>query len=157
MQILAAEDALDAEREARKEVEQYARELEPVAESWLNLADATGTYSVADAAAILNSDPRITTGEHRLFRFMHEQGWIYRPNGPKSPWRPYQTQITAHRLTEKAGERYYYPAEGQYRLGSPSVRVTVKGLHRLRVLLSGQSTDLVETRQSSSVGGSSAG
>lgn len=145
MRILAAEDALDAEREARKEVEQYARELEPVAESWLNLADAQGTLAVADVSAILNNDHGIAIGAIRLFRFMEEQGWIYRTNGPKSPWRPYQTQITAGRLTEKVGERYYHKPDGTYRLGTPSVRVTVKGLHRLRVLLSGWSADLVES------------
>lgn len=143
--LIATQDALDLEKRDHRDTREYVQLMEPVAESWLALADAQGTFSVADTSAILNNDHGIDIGEIRLFRFMEQQGWIYRTNGPKSPWRPYQAQITAGRLGEKIGERYYDRASGQYRLGTPSVRVTIKGLHRLRIMLTGGG---VRTRRS---------
>lgn len=135
--LIASQDALDVEKREHQGTQEYVEMLEPVAESWMDLAEARGTLSVADVSAILNNDHGIDIGEIRLFRFMEQQGWIYRVNGPKSPWRPYQAQITAGRLTERLGGRYYDRSHGEYRMGTPQVRVTQKGLHRLRILLSG--------------------
>jgi phage antirepressor YoqD-like protein len=80
--------------EAQEKAEQAARraqaeadELRPPAEAWRALAAAGGDCSVAEAAAILNRDPGITTGQTRLFRWLKEIGIIYqRPNGQLVPY-----------------------------------------------------------------------
>lgn len=80
--------------EAQQRAEEVARlavieaeELRPPAEAWRALAAAGGDCSVAEAAAILNRDPGITTGPTRLFRWLNEIGIIYRrPNGQLVPY-----------------------------------------------------------------------
>lgn len=133
--LIATQDALDDEKRNHQDTQEYVKLIEPVAESWLALADARGTFAVADVSAILHNDYGIKIGANRLFKFIGQQGWIYRTRGSRSHWRPYQSQIEAGRLTEKIGERYFDRSDGVYYLGTPQVRVTMKGLHKLRVLL----------------------
>lgn len=73
-------DALEAQQAAEEEARRAraeAEELRPPAEAWRALAAAGGDCSVAEAAAILNRDPGITTGPTRLFRWLKEIGIVY--------------------------------------------------------------------------------
>lgn len=67
-------DALEAQQRA----EQLVEELRPPAEAWNALAAGQGDCSVAEAAAILNRDPGISTGPGRLFRWIEEVRMVYR-------------------------------------------------------------------------------
>lgn len=101
------------------------------AEAWDELASAEGDYAVADAAAMLKRGG-VDTGPQRLFEAMGEIRWIYRGEGRR--WRPYATALDAGYLTERAmpprlnGDGVLVPT-------APQVRVTVRGLERLRVRL----------------------
>lgn len=131
-------DRAESEKAARIETERANRELVPAASAWDHLAQATGDYSVSDAAKILSRAPRITIGRDRLFAFMAAQGWVYRsPGGRRKPWRAYQAQVDLGRLTERIGPMYTDPDTGEDRLPEPTVRITVKGLAALHKLLGG--------------------
>lgn len=78
---LEAEDRADREAAARLEAESQVRELIPPASAWNALADTNGDYAVGDAAKILSRDPKIATGERRLFAFMKAIGWVFRRDG----------------------------------------------------------------------------
>lgn len=80
-------EAQEKAEEAARRAQAEADELRPPAEAWRALAAAGGDCSVAEAAAILNRDPGITTGQARLFRWLKEIGIIYqRPNGQLVPY-----------------------------------------------------------------------
>ncbi|CAA0129267.1 Uncharacterised protein [Mycolicibacterium vanbaalenii] len=124
------------EAEERAELaEARARELEPPAAAWNELADAAGDYSVADAAKVLCRDPKISIGERRLFDAMHGMHWIYRPRGGR--WRAYQDQLDSGRLVEKVGKPYYHAGRDEVVAADPVVRVTPKGLAALHQKLGG--------------------
>lgn len=110
-------------------------ELEPAAKSWNHLADAKGHYSVADAAKILSQDPNISIGRDRLFAFMESIGWIYRRQAKRGGWEVYQTQVDTGRLYERPAKPFLNSKTGDYELPAPTVRVTAKGVARLRELL----------------------
>ena len=129
----AALRELASEVEARELAEARARELAIPASAWNELAEATGDYSVSDCAKVLSRDPQISTGERRLFRFMAERHWIYRPRGGR--WRAYQDQVDNGRLVEKVGKPYV--RDGVMVNGEPTVRITPKGLADLHRLLGG--------------------
>ena len=131
-------DRAESEKAARIETERANRELAPAASAWDHLAQATGDYSVSDAAKILSRAPRITIGRDRLFAFMSAQSWVYRSTGGRrKPWRAYQAQVDLGRLTERIGPMYTDPDTGEDRLTEPTVRITVKGLAALHKLLGG--------------------
>lgn len=105
--------------------------LTPRAEAWDELADADGDYSVADAASILKR-AGIDTGPQRLFDTLGELRWTYRGEGRR--WRPYARALDAGYLCERAmpprvnHDDILVPVP-------PQVRVTARGLERLRVRL----------------------
>lgn len=121
-----------AEIEAREAAEARARELAVPASAWNELAEASGDYSVADAAKVLSRDPRITIGQNRLFQFMMRADWIYRR---EHRWRAKQAQVDNGRLTEKVGKPYI--RDGVMHNGEPTVRITPKGLAELHRRLGG--------------------
>lgn len=118
------------EAAARQVAERRVAELEGPAHSWEVLADATGDYSVREAAQILNRDPNISTGQNRLFKTMHDIGWI---DGRGDP---YQTQVDNGRLVRRTTS-YTHPHTGESVLSS-QVRVTAKGIQALRKILGGE-------------------
>lgn len=129
--------------EAQKIIEQSQAQVEaltPRAEAWDELASADGDYEVADAAKIL-ARAGIDTGRQRLFEQLHEVTWIYR--GPSGKWKCRQTAVDAGYLAEKP-QSHHHPRTGELVLDPPQVRVTVKGLERLRVRL-GHVLQLVES------------
>jgi len=111
--------------------DQQIAELEPRAEAWDELASADGDYEVADAAKIL-ARAGVETGRQRLFGQLHDIGWIYR--GPQSKWKARQTAVNAGYLAEKPMS-HHHPRTGELVLDPPQVRVTVRGIERLRVRL----------------------
>ena len=108
-------------------LETHVAELTPRAEAWDDLASAEGDYAVADAAAMLNR-AGITTGPQRLFETLGEIGWIYR--GEAKRWRPYARALDAGYLTERAMPPRV--KDGELVPVAPQVRVTARGLERLR-------------------------
>ena len=117
-----------AEYWARAEAELEAAnakvaELEPAAQSWNTLAEASGDYSLREAAQILNRDPSITTGQNRLAKWLRNFGWVDR-NG-----RPYQTHVDADRIVLRSVS-YDHPVTGE-RQATTQIRITAKGLGAL--------------------------
>lgn len=113
-------------------LESHVAELSPRAEAWDELASAEGDYAVADAASILKR-AGINTGPQRLFDTLGEIGWTYR--GEERRWRPYARALDAGYLTERAMPPRV--KDGELVPVAPQVRVTVRGLDRLRVRLGG--------------------
>lgn len=126
--------ALATEVEARALAEVRVRELTPAASAWSALVEATGDYSVGDAAKTLSRDPSISIGQNTLFRWLGKHGWIYQRSGD---WHPYQDKIDGGLLTLKANRPYWDHKRGVDVLPAPTVRVTAKGLHKLYAALGG--------------------
>lgn len=104
-------------------------ELAPAARAWDELSEAAGDYSVREAAQILDRDPRISTGQKRLFEYLRAIGWLDRHNTP------YQAQINLGRLCLRA-RSYEHPNRDEL-VATQQVRVTAKGLGELHRLLGG--------------------
>ncbi len=109
--VIAEADRADA-------AEQRAREMEPAAQSWQILAEASGDFSMREAAQILDRDPSIRTGQNRLARHLRSIGWVD-PDGT-----PYQRHVDAGRLYL----RMYTDRQDVLRR---QIRITPKGLHDL--------------------------
>lgn len=106
-------------------------ELEPAAHAWGELASAEGDYEVADAAKIL-ARAGVETGRQRLFSQLADLRWIYR--GTHGKWAAYQSAVDAGYLAERP-QSHHHPRTGELVLDPPQIRVTVRGLERLRVRL----------------------
>lgn len=106
--VIAEADRADA-------AEQRARELEPAAQSWEALAEASGDYSMREAAQILDRDPEIRTGQNRLARHLKNIGWVSKDGTP------YQRHVDAGRLLL----RMYTDRQDVLRR---QIRITAKGL-----------------------------
>lgn len=103
-------------------------ELTPRANAWDALASAKGDYSVGDAAKML-ARAGIPTGPTRLFGQLSALKWTYR-NGDGA-WRAYAERVEKGYLAEKPSF-HYHPKSGERVVDPPQVRVTIKGLERLR-------------------------
>lgn len=66
----------DDEHDARMAAEARIAEIAPAADAWGALADATGDYSVREAAQLLSRDPAITIGQNRLFAYLRDIRWV---------------------------------------------------------------------------------
>jgi phage regulator Rha-like protein len=122
--------ALESEQRALA-AEATVTELTPKADAWDELASASGDYEVADAAKIL-ARAGVETGRTRLFSQLADIGWIHR--GAQGKWRAYQSAVDSGYLAEKP-MTHHHPRTGELVLDPPQVRVTVRGLERLRVRL----------------------
>lgn len=138
-------ELIEMARSAELERLALARELEatsaelavaqPDAQAWRTLAQASGDFSVGDAAKILSRDPAIKLGERRLFGLLAELGWIFRQQIDRR-YRPYQAVVDTGRLSELP-QTHYHPRTGELSVDPPQVRVTVKGLRWLHQHLGG--------------------
>lgn len=109
-------------------LEAQVSELEPRADAWNAIGSAEGDYSVGDAAKIL-ARAGIPTGPQRLFNQLQSLSWTYR--GSDGSWRAYSHRVDRGYLAERP-QFHYHPSTGERVIDSPQVRVTVKGLERLR-------------------------
>jgi anti-repressor protein len=103
--------------------------LTPRAKAWDELASAQGDYDVAEAAKIL-ARAGVVTGPQRLFDQLHTLGWLFRAPGT-GKWEPYASQVSLGYLTAKP-QSHFHPRTGVRLLDPPQVRVTLKGIERLR-------------------------
>lgn len=127
---LMARAVIQAQELIARKDEQIAV-LAPRAEAWDELASADGDYEVGDAAKIL-ARAGVGTGRQRLFAQLAELGWIYR--GAQGKWKARQSAVDSGWLTEKP-QSHHHPRSGEVVLDPPQVRVTVRGLERLRIRL----------------------
>jgi anti-repressor protein len=100
--------------------EQKVAELEPAAHSWEQLADASGDYSLREAAQILDRDPSIRTGQNRLSKYLKNIGWTDHSG------QPYQRHVDAGRLARRTVP-YLNRSTGEQEL-TTQLRITAKGL-----------------------------
>ena len=112
------------------------RELEsarPKAAAYEEFLGAAGSVSVGDAAKLLRRCG-IDTGERRLFSFLDgEAHWTSR-NKLSRKRRIMQTAVESGLLEYKMCS-YEHPVSGVRVVAEPQIRVTTKGLHKLRAML----------------------
>jgi len=104
-------------------------EMAPAARMADELMDAAGDYSVREAAQILSRDPRIDTGQGRLFRYLREIGWLDSSNTP------YQRHVDCGRIVLRISS-YEHPNRDEL-VATQQARITAKGLGELHRLLGG--------------------
>lgn len=121
---------LEATKTRAAAAEHQVLELAPAARMHDELMGATGDYSVREAAQILSRDPRIDTGQGRLFKYLREIGWLDRHNTP------YQRHIDCGRITLRISA-YEHPNRDE-QVATQQVRITTKGLSELHQLLGGR-------------------
>ena len=117
-----------AEIEAHEETKAALDVAQPRADAWDAIASAEGDYSVGDAAKIL-ARAGIPTGPTRLFGQLADLKWTYR--GGDGAWRSYAERVEKGYLAEKPSF-HYHPKSGERVVDPPQVRVTVRGIDRLR-------------------------
>lgn len=116
--------------------DQQITELAPRAEAWDEIADAGTDYAIRDVAPML-SRAGIETGPQRLFDSLHELNWIYR--GEKQRWTPYARVVDAGYLKVRAMPPYRDRDTGELKPAAPQVRITPRGVERLRIILGADS------------------
>ena len=125
-----------AEADRADVAEKRAAELAPAAASWEQLADASGDYSLREAAQILNRDPAISTGQNRLAKWLKNFAWVDQHG------RPYQRHVDSGRLVIRA-RTYDHPLTGESQ-ATTQIRITAKGLHALHKEMGGSGPLLLE-------------
>ncbi|MDF9717384.1 BRO family protein [Nocardioides sp. ChNu-99] len=124
--------ALAAQAAERAEAaEERARELEAPAGAWKDLSAAEGDFTVSDAAKLLRR-AGIVTGPRRLYSWLADNGWAFRRGGR---WQAMQTAVNAGWLVERVTSGYFDEKTGERHQGDPQIRVTPKGLERLRAVM----------------------
>lgn len=108
--------------------EERVAELEPKADAFDQLADASGSLCVTDAAKALGVPPR------RLFAWLEANHWTYRRTDG-GHWAAFQAQLNAGRVEHK-GMRI--PVRGRPDKLVQQVLITPKGLARLAELKAGK-------------------
>lgn len=98
----------------------------PKAKAFDIFLSADGDYDVRDAAQLLHRDHDIQIGRTRLFRWMRDNSWLGKDN------RPYQNVVDQGLLRVKASTFKFTRTNGQEQIAAPQVRITPKGLDRLR-------------------------
>lgn len=114
-------------------VQQQRAELEvvrPKAEQFDDFLSAEGSYAVGEAAKVLQR-AGIEVGPLRLFKKLDDLKWTYLRGGERHIM---QAAIERGYLTAKA-QTYFDQNAGVRKMAAPQVRVTTKGLTRLRELL----------------------
>lgn len=114
-------------------VQQQRAELEvvrPKAEQFDDFLSAEGSYAVGEAAKVLQR-AGIEVGPLRLFKKLDDLKWTYLRGGERHIM---QAAIERGYLTAKA-QTYFDQNAGVRKMAAPQVRVTTKGLTRLREIL----------------------
>lgn len=122
-------------QERIEEAQARAKELESPARAWDSLSKAEGDFTISDSAKTLARDGHRCPGPRQLHDWMQEKGWIFRRGGR---WQAMQTAVNAGLLVERVTSGYHDQVTGERKQGTPQVRVTPKGLQRLRDLLASE-------------------
>ena len=125
----AAETIKQQEAQLAAQQEQLDRAL-PKANTWDAICSGRGDHTITDAAKLLSS-AGVVTGPRKLHAQLQDLGWIHKDQ--RGRWAAYQDRLNAGLLAEKA--RHYLDDDGVMVTATPQVRVTPKGLQRLRELL----------------------
>ena len=125
----AAETIKQHEATIAQQAEDLAKAL-PKANTWDALCSGRGDHSITDAAKLLSSTG-IATGPRKLHKQLQDLGWIHKNQRDK--WAANQDKLNTGLLAEKV--RHYIDDDGVSVLATPQVRVTPKGLEKLRELL----------------------
>lgn len=120
--------------ERAEQAESKVRELTVPASAYNELVEAAGDYSVADASKVLSRDPNISIRERALFAYMAGLEWVFKRDGR---WKAYRTHVDNGRLAEKMGRPFWHEGRGEWVNGTPTVRITAKGLADLHSRLGG--------------------
>lgn len=118
-----------------------AKELEAPARAWTALSSAEGDFSVSDAAKILGREHGVSTGPRKLYDWLNANDWIFRRGGR---WQAMQTAVNAGLLVERVTSGYFDEKTGERKQGDPQIRVTPKGLERLRERLADQALTVID-------------
>lgn len=114
------------------EAHQQIDALTPRATAWDELAAAGTDYAVGDAAKILQR-AGVETSPQRLFEQLRAARWIFR--GGDRRWRAYAGAVQTGYLAERAMPPRRDPDTYDLIPVAPQVRVTARGLERLRIRL----------------------
>ena len=125
----AAETIKQHEATIAQQAKDLAKAL-PKANTWDALCSGRGDHSITDAAKLLSS-AGIATGPRKLHKQLQDLGWIHKNQRDK--WAANQDKLNIGLLAEKV--RHYIDDDGVSVLATPQVRVTPKGLEKLRELL----------------------
>ena len=134
--------ALKDERAARAVAEQKVGELQPKAKALDLLADASGSYSVAEAAKML-SGAGCAMRVRDLADWLSSHGWVYRRDGH---WVASQMRVKNGHLMMRAYESTGRLKDGSSFAFAPQVRVTAKGLSLIARHVSQDRLDAVQSK-----------
>ena len=134
--------ALKEERAARAVAEKQVGELQPKAKALDLLADASGSYSVAEAAKML-SGAGCAMRVRDLADWLSSNGWVYRRDGH---WVASQMRVNAGHLMMRAYESTGRLKDGSPFAFAPQVRVTAKGLSLIARHVSQDRLDAVQSK-----------
>lgn len=115
-----------------------AKELESPAAAWQGLASSEGDYTITDAAKVL-ARGGVATGQRKLYDWLDVHKWIFRRGGR---WQAMQSAVNSGYLVERVTS-YMDERTGERLLGDPQIRVTAKGLERLRDVMASQALEVV--------------
>ena len=105
----------------------------PKVHAWDGIVSGAGDYTITDAAKVL-ARAGVKTGPRILHQQMMQLGWLYKNQRDK--WTAKQGRVNDGCLAERA--RYYTDEDGVSTLATPQVRITAKGLEKLRDALAPQ-------------------
>lgn len=137
---LMARALLEADK-TTKAIEASLAEAKPKADTWdalcsgkgdLALCSGKGDLTITDAAKVLVR-AGVTTGPRRLHATLEALGWVFRNQRQK--WTAKQDRLDQGLLAERV--RYYVDDDGVTALTTPQIRITAKGLDRLKMILFG--------------------
>lgn len=129
-QLLAA--AVIEAKAVIAEAQAEIADLTPRADAWDDLVATDGDYAVGDAAKML-ARAAIEISPNRLFEYLREIQWTHRAR-VDGKWRAYADAVTKGYLVEKA-QWHHHPRTAERVIDAPQVRVTFRGLERLRARL----------------------
>jgi prophage antirepressor-like protein len=136
---LEALEALVTRERANLALEQENAQLTPRAVAWDAIASAEGDYSVGEAAKMLARAGIPNMGPQRLFQKLADIRWTYRTGS--NAWAPYADRVEKGYLAVKP-QFHYHQGTGAKVIDDPQLRVTLKGVERLRLRLAGNGANL---------------
>ena len=120
-----------------EEAHERAKALEAPAGAWRDLSQASGDFTVSDAAKTL-ARAGIETGPRKLYDWLEANRWAFRRGGR---WQAMQSAVNAGLIVERVTSGYFDQETGERKQAHPQVRITATGLERLRELLSSQALE----------------